>query len=189
MPVVPASLSNFFSSLQKAEPLMMEQCRFGTMCWRPLCPYMQVGAERIVAVPVPQIHEELVDSAQIIPQERIVEQTVELAESSGEAGSSWFVTNDTTSTASTAVAKSAGETGPSGPGANGPTSAATAAVGKPVVKPGSLCPRSTVPRENPSSQVLLEKVKLFHLGPEQTTRPSPTKQQLESLMKFGLQGP
>ena len=42
-------------------------------------------AEHIVDVPVPQIYEELVDSAQIIPQERTVEQTVKFAESFGEA--------------------------------------------------------------------------------------------------------
>ena len=71
----------------------METCRLGTVCWRPLCPYVHVcGCKRarrqadswailfmqdetdeghIVDVPVPQIHEELADSAQIIPQERI----------------------------------------------------------------------------------------------------------------------
>ena len=62
-------------------------------------------------VPVPQIHEELVDTAQIIPQERI-----RCAESPGDAGSSRSRTSVTTSTtataADTAVAKYVGEARP-----------------------------------------------------------------------------
>ena len=46
--------------------------------------------------------------------ERIVEQTVELAESSGEAGSSGLGANDTTNAAVTAVAKPVGEARPPG---------------------------------------------------------------------------
>ena len=66
----------------------------------------------------PQIHEELVDSTQMTPQERIwcMFEAPELAESPGEAGFSRSRTSDTTSTAvttaDTAVAKYVGEARP-----------------------------------------------------------------------------
>ena len=75
----------------------MDPCRCGTACWRPFCPYVHANGDVVIHdgdggpvlvekvqiilqvhiseqnadIPVPQIHEELVDSAQIIPQERI----------------------------------------------------------------------------------------------------------------------
>ena len=64
-----------------------------------------------------QADEENLEVIKVISEERIpehiMEQTVEFAES-GEAGSCCFGTNDTTSTASTAVAKSADEAQPPG---------------------------------------------------------------------------
>ena len=97
---------------------MMEDCRFGTMCWRLLCTNVHAcgrkrarwwaelwsfamqedAAEHIVDVPVPKIHEELVDIAQIIPQERIccmfeepqvAAKLLEVIEAPEVAGVSW----------------------------------------------------------------------------------------------------
>ena len=66
-----------------------------------------------------EAEEENLEVITVIPgkciSEHGVEQTVELAESSGkEAGSSWVEKYDTTSTTSTAVAKSVGEAQPLG---------------------------------------------------------------------------
>ena len=71
------------------QPLMTDPCRFGAACWRPLCPFVHACSrtrarwwaelwsllacqkeyeEHVVNVPVPRIHEEIVDAVQIKPR-------------------------------------------------------------------------------------------------------------------------
>ena len=99
----------------------MDACRYGSGCWRPLCPYGRSvcrasGWAAIWSLLAEQ--EENLEVIKVIPEERIPEhieeQTVDFALSSGEAGSCWFGTNDTTSTASAAHAESVCEAQPPG---------------------------------------------------------------------------
>ena len=160
--------------------------------WSFLASQEEADAEHIADVPVPQIHEELVDSAQIIPQK--------ISWSRPSNSQSLLVKLDT---ASTAVANAVGEAQPLGfakcnastelelaksPGDTGSDQCRHSNQLESLwVKPGPLCPRSTVPRQNPNSQSRLVKVKLGLLGPEQMARPVPPFQQ-SMPMKLGLLG-
>ena len=80
----------------------MDACRYGSGCWRPLCPYGHSGgrAARWAALWALLENQEYGSE-----DERTVERTIDeppkvnLAESSGEAGSSWSGAHDTTSPA------------------------------------------------------------------------------------------
>ena len=155
----------------------MDPCRYGSSCWRPLCPCVHVDGQSyghgsrqrkkrtrsIVDVPGPQIEADDLPVPQVmkenfeefkLPQERVVE----LAESPGEAQSSWSRASATTAAAAVAtkVAKSvcegearpcgiakygataesyaekSGGAGPSWSGARGTTSADVTAVARTV---------------------------------------------------------
>ena len=155
----------------------MDPCRYGSSCWRPLCPCVHVDGQSyghgsrqrkkrtrsIVDVPGPQIEADDLPVPQVmkenfeefkLPQERVVE----LAESPGEAQSSWSRASATTAAAAVAtkVAKSVceGEARPCGM-------------------------QSTGPRQ---SLMLKSLVELGRLGPEHVARPAPTLQQSQGLL-------
>ena len=140
----------------------MAPCRFGEVCWRPLCPYRHSGKGRAarwaaVWVLLAGQEEELVEVVKDISEEcfseRIVEKTVEIAGFSKEKDA---------------------------------TSAAATAVGESAFGVGLLGSQSAVPRRKQFSQCPW--LMLGHLGPGCVTRPaSPLQQSQILLMKLDLQ--
>ena len=109
---------------ESSERILADPCRYGGGCWRPLCPIRHSGANRAVRSGL-LAEQEVLEVVENNPQKRISDNMpektvdmpvsqVELAVSSGEAGSSWPGTNDTTCLDDAIVAESFGE--PQSPG-------------------------------------------------------------------------
>ena len=147
----------------------MDACRYGSGCWRPLCPYGHSGgrAARWAALWALLENQEYGSE-----DERTVERTIDeppkvnLAESSGEAGSSWSGAHDTTSPAPPISRRTVPRQNPNSQnilmkaklGPPGPELTTRPASQSLVVKRGLLSSRSTVPQQNPISQSIPLKV-------------------------------